>query len=337
MPDLRISTLASALLAWLLAPLPASAEAERWYLVELIVFAQPGGAGAEQWEPLPELIYTDQSRFLVERGIIARALKEHPGEAELDPFGRLIITLPGEQNTAVAPGDDDSLPGAAAQFDNRNGDSTSPRPTPFVTLGSQYQEFRGKAAYMQRQGGYRMLFHESWAQPVSAESAALPIVLDRSGDNQQWGQLQGSIKLYLSRYLHLHTNLWLNTGGEYLPGSWRMPAPPLGPPSIIIEGPLPLEELMPQGISADAAAVDPLTGEMVESPAAEEETGPAYPYRHAVRLQQKRRMRSREVHYIDHPMLGVIIQLPPLDDEALAQLAAEEAAAGELLPLSARR
>jgi hypothetical protein len=40
--------------------------------------------------------------------------------------------------------------------------------------------------------------------------------------------------------------------------------------------------------------------------------GPAYPYRHAVALQQKRRMRSKEIHYIDHPMLGLIIKFTPL-------------------------
>jgi len=45
---------------------------------------------------------------------------------------------------------------------------------------------------------------------------------------------------------------------------------------------------------------------------AELETGPVYPYRHAVALQQKRRMRSKEIHYIDHPMLGIIIKFTPL-------------------------
>ena len=62
----------------------------------------------------------------------------------------------------------------------------------------------------------------------------------------------------------------------------------------------------------------------------DEAAGPVYPWRHAVRLQQKRRMRSNVVHYIDHPMLGVIIQLIPLDDEALAHLAQEEIEAGAL-------
>ena len=38
-------------------------------------------------------------------------------------------------------------------------------------------------------------------------------------------------------------------------------------------------------------------------------------------LQQKRKMRSNEVHYIDHPMLGLVIKLTPLDADALMLLA----------------
>ena len=41
-------------------------------------------------------------------------------------------------------------------------------------------------------------------------------------------------------------------------------------------------------------------------------TGPEYPYAHAVLLAQTRRMRSSEVNYIDHPLMGVIIKVTPV-------------------------
>ncbi|RLA50069.1 MAG: hypothetical protein DRQ65_09410, partial [Gammaproteobacteria bacterium] len=118
----------------------------------------------------------------------------------------------------------------------------------------------------------------------------------------------------------LETNLWLNTPGDYLPGVWRMPPPPLGPPSLIIEA---LPE--PESLTGDwASEPEPTSlpegaGELTVT---DEELGPVYPYRHAVLLQQERRMRSTEVHYIDHPMLGVVAKLTPLtaaDLEAMAQ------------------
>ena len=178
---------------------------------------------------------------------------------------------------------------------------------------------------MQRLGRYRTLFHRGWVQPVASETAALPIVLDRSGDTGQWPVLQGSIKLFLSRYLHIETKLWMNTPGNYLPGTWRMPAPPLGPPSLVLEAPASIAEQETvtrwntgnepgYPLPEDAMAPDP-----------QEVAGPIYPFRHAVLLQQKRRMRSNEVHYLDHPLFGVVVQLTPVSEEELEELALAEA------------
>ena len=173
---------------------------------------------------------------------------------------------------------------------------------------------------------HRTLLHESWVQPLEVEKRSLPIVLDRSGDTGQWPQLQGSVKLYLSRYAHLETNLWLNTNGSYLPGQWNMPAPPLGPPSLVVEGPVLLEEvdiIVDQPTLAGEVVLFE-GGELTEGLAGAEVLGPVYPYRHAVAMQQKRRMRSGEIHYIDHPMFGMVIKLTPLTTEDLAEMASAE-------------
>jgi hypothetical protein len=181
-------------------------------------------------------------------------------------------------------------------------------------------EFRGKAAFMQRTGRYATLFHETWVQPVADPENAVPLVIDRSGDLQDWPRLQGSVRLFLTRFLHLETTLWLNTDGSYLPGDWRMPAPPLGPASLVVIEPAPLEPLdsgLPDyglGVAEDEAQTN--------IPA---ESGPEYPWRHAVALNQSRRMRSTEVHYIDHPLLGLVIKLTPLTEEELQTMAEAEA------------
>jgi hypothetical protein len=226
-------------------------------------------------------------------------------------------------------------------------------PRPFVTLDEGYQEFRGKASALQRSGRHSVLFHETWVQAVGPETNSLPIVLDHSGDDQRWPPLQGTVKIYLTRYLHLETNLWLNTSGEYLPGTWQMPAPPFGPPSLVLEeeGVVDIAAAiagMPAGgappdAAGDAAvavksagdtaivSVDELpgtnraVGETSQGAAAVQEAlGPVYPYRHAVLLEQTRRMRSGEVHYIDHPLLGVIIKFTPVSAEELATIAATQ-------------
>jgi hypothetical protein len=264
------------------------AEDDRWYRVELLVFSHTGGQSAEQWDPTPELIYPAAARFLRKPGQLNATVEE---------------LYPVQDNPSVA-----ALPA---------------RPTPFVILGNSEQEFRGKAAYMQRSGRYRILFHETWLQPVMERSRALPIILDQSGDTGQWPELQGSIQLHLSRYLHLETNLWLNTNGDYLPGSWRMPAPPLGPSSATEE---PQES--DRSISLEDSGSEPAQENSWQEadPAEAEVAGPVYPFRHAILLQQKRRMRSTEIHYLDHPMLGVVAKLTPLTAQDLELLAAGETA-----------
>ena len=335
-----------------LLPLHAQ-EDQRWYQVELLVVAHtgPGAERAERWEPLPVLAYPERLRFLLdpqrlqadldateradysevsERGLQRIHLQPQWQPAGLPPPADVGLTAPVETLdpavagavTADATGllEDAVIPvdGSVAPEESvATLTEPLPRlPTPFVQLPASAREFRGKAAYMERNGPYRILFHEAWWQPVAGQRAALPLVLDRSGDSDSYPSLQGTITLYLSRFLHLETNLWLNTDGSYLPGSWRMPAPPLGPVSLErVEAPLlqpELEEILDFG-----AAYDP-AWDRAEEPI-EAEPGPPYPWRHAVLLQQARRMRSNEVHYIDHPLMGLVIKITPLSAEDLLQ------------------
>jgi hypothetical protein len=190
--------------------------------------------------------------------------------------------------------------------------AAAPQEASFVTLPSEQRELSGEAANMQSSGRYRILFHEAWMQPLTGESEAVPIVLDRSGDGGKWPALQGSVKLYQSNNLYLQTNLWLNTQGEYLQSSWRMPPPPRGPASMQIEEavqpPAAASSMTTQSGSDFAPAQDStMSGAKVDAD---------YPFRHAVLLQQTRRMRSGEVNYIDHPLLSVVLKITPVDQVA---------------------
>lgn len=360
-----------------LASAAAGAQDNRWFRVELVVFAHQatptetgGAASPEQWKAIPRLEYPDEARFLIYPERVRANRQKYPGNSVVDTYGRQIITLrdTGDSGTivpprpvidtaAVATGIDAPPPsasGTAAQAPGALADPVAAapanpvaaaRPVPFMVLSQGYQELRGKVAQMQRSGRYDILFHETWVQPVPSEASGLPIVLDDSGDTGQWPRLQGSIKLYLTRYLQVETDLWLNTAGNYLPGTWQMPPPPLSPPSLIIEEPLPSGDLPAaagpdtsavQGAPApvDTAATDgsPQAGiadtAMSQDGLAEVipdlDTRPVYPFRHAVALQQKARMRSNETHYIDHPLLGVVIRFTPATEEDLAAIAAQQ-------------
>lgn len=299
-------------LALVLFAATTHAQDDRWYQVELLIFSHEGGVTAEQWEPLPELNYPGTGRFLVHPELVKNRQGAHGGDSKVDELGRQTLSPPPENTATDIPPMDAATIASPAPV----------TPTPFVALPQRSAEFYGKAAYMQRTGYYKTLFHETWVQPVRDESTAIPLIIDRSGDSGDWPRLQGTVKLHIARYLHIETNLWLNTQGEYLPGEWRMPAPPLGPLSLIIEEPEPEEET-PYYINNDESVLTAQNTTLEEGLIAEE-TGPVYPWRHAVLLQQKRRMRSKEVHYIDHPLIGVVIKFMPLDEEQLKEMADAE-------------
>ena len=275
MPNRRLAQLALTFICTaLLFPLSAKAKTDTWYRVELIVFSHPAGSAAEQWDATPNLAYSENSRLLTDKA----------------------------SAPTVAPQPQQALPTAAVQ------------PVPFVILSPDQRELRNKAAAIERSDRYQVLFHEAWDQQMGDRADTLPIVLDRSGDGGAWPKLQGTIKLYVARYLYLETNLWLNTQGEYLHSSWRMHAPPLGPASLILDAP---ERPEAETVTTEPALnFDPQLASIIlmEPAESEEELEPIYPFRHAVLLNQTRRMRSGEVHYIDHPMLGVIVKITPLPD-----------------------
>jgi hypothetical protein len=58
------------------------------------------------------------------------------------------------------------------------------------------------ATLLQREGAHRVLLHQRWRQAAEEKSASKPVRL-RSAD----GQLDGSLRFYLSRFLHVDVDV----------------------------------------------------------------------------------------------------------------------------------
>jgi len=286
-----LATMYLAALGALTFSFSSAAQPARWYKVELIVFKQYQGESSETWEAVPALAYPSKARFLVDPSRVAAVERDTGMAARVDNIGQIHLSDYSDTETAGS--------GINAERATDSG--------PYTVLSSEARDLNEEAYALKRQGGHTVLFHQAWNQPLYSKRNSRSIVLDYSGDafastvEGKWPVLQGSIKLYLARYIHLETNLWVNTQGNYLPAGWTMPSPPLSPTSIIHD--------------------------LTQRSEQEELLGPAYPYRHAIVQRQKRRMRSKELHYIDHPVLSAIIQLTPLsldEDEEDAEQEQEQ-------------
>ena len=284
-------------------------------------------ARGQQHLTLPEPHRREPSALLspTESPSLGEDIPAVPGTPDLE-LSAPSVPAPGQDDKPALP---DTIPldpaRDDAQLDTDNPDIPLPLPPAFTKLPERVNELKPDAARM-RSAGYDILLHSSWLQPVVAQDNARSIILDRSGDPDvtAWPSLQGSITLHRSRYLHLRTRLWLNTQGDYLHPEWRMPDPPLSPSSV--EFTIPTlddrrwlaETRRPPGIEVtrpDASVQLP-----PESGVVENGIDSGYPGGHAILLEQSRRMRSGELHYLDHPVIGVLIKLTPMEEPDLRRM-----------------
>jgi hypothetical protein len=128
---------------------------------------------------------------------------------------------------------------------------------------------------LRRQPGYSVLLHTAWRQPTGSRSRAPWVRLADAPGGASATTLDGMARLSVSRYLHLDLDLVL-IRELALPAR----APETGTVAIPLAGP-------------DAAVPAPPEGALTY-------------VRQPFRLVDSRRMRSDEVHYIDHPVFGVL-------------------------------
>ncbi|WP_193164074.1 CsiV family protein [Microbulbifer hainanensis] len=168
-------------------------------------------------------------------------------------------------------------------------DNGAPALTPVPT------QLDNKVAALNRGGQYRVLFHKAWQQVLWQKHRAPAIVISGGDSYRGHRQLEGSVTVSVSHYLHLNTNLWFNDfTGEPTSASILLPEPP----KATSDEPLDLQ----QGV--------PATGGMTTGFSA-----PLYA-QHVAVLQEGRRLRSGELHYFDSPQLGVLIEVRTVKNPA---------------------
>lgn len=185
---------------------------------------------------------------------------------------------------------------------------------PFYRLPSSERKLNAQAQKLERNSRFQVLFHEAWRQVITNEKSAKSILIQGGQTFGQHQELEGSIRLSVATYLKLTTNLWysqfdMNVGQEQT-RQW-----PLLPqhPTQLHTAPL-------AGLSLDSSFEfeQALANENQQwlgtstEPSDNNQPGtPDYLTRQIILLQQSRDMRSTEIHYIDHPVVGMVIQVSP--------------------------
>lgn len=181
----------------------------------------------------------------------------------------------------------------------------------FLTpLPSSEHRLADKARALRLSRNQRVLFHHSWNQLLTGAKKAPAIFINGGEQYGQHQELEGYVKLSLSRYLHINTNLWLssfvsNEGQEV--GNWtKLPAQPL------TQRRSPEPEATNDGYSLALNTFE-VQGFNPAKPYMSQEEPSRFHIQSIDNLLQKRRMRSGELHYIDHPAFGVLLKITPIE------------------------
>ncbi len=183
----------------------------------------------------------------------------------------------------------------------------------FYQLPAEMRQLNFQADKLSRSIDYQLLFHQAWRQPVSNKNQADWILIHNSNSIEPAPKLAGAIRLSVATYFRLDTNLWFaefEPKLEEIENPW--PELPENPEIITQEMPLGIES--PAEIQNNAGMQTTETQNDFSnavSDSIDQTTAETWQTKRIVLIKEKRDMRSNEVHYIDHPIVGIIIKVTP--------------------------
>jgi len=200
------------------------------------------------------------------------------------------------------------------------------RPTAFRLLDPNELHLDADAKRIDAASDMQLLGHFGWRQPGLPQQGALAVRVNQAlfdrvrAMNESAGQpvevgtdgvdtrpkLEGTLRLILSRYLHIETDLLLKEPLD------EQPAYTDAQQANVLLFSEPATQAAP-----------PASGQTAQPDlfAMAEENATQAPYR-VYFMHQSRRMRSNEVHYLDHPLFGMVIKVVPYQpqvEQAAAQ------------------
>lgn len=189
----------------------------------------------------------------------------------------------------------------------------APKITAFRSINTEDEEFTQTLRRLRNSKAYKILTTKTWRQPGLAQSASIPVLIQAGEEFDGNYELEGTINITLSRYLHVQSNLWLS---EYvkqieLSNTWWEESTFENAPAfegLLTDSTYALEKGNSSKEGLDTGSATPLLGALNIN-----ETTAHYEAIRTVVIDESRRMRSNELHYLDHPLFGMIIKITPYE------------------------
>lgn len=293
----------------------AKPEGPPWYQVEVILFAQADSFRNEANLKSVKLAYPANRVFL-----------QSP-DASLDP--ELVEKLDHQDAqllTVLLPED---------KLKRRD----PAQPQAFVPLDSAARLLNPEASTMERSGTYQVLFHEAWMQPMQGARATPWLIVQGGKKIGDHNELEGSLRFFMDSHLNVQANLWRTRFGQpqqegVNPVAETLVAEPLTSADGTIpstnptanqttETELPETAQWPElppapqppkaGLPAVLASLIDTSDLSDDSSTDDQEQTQTllYTVEDIDMFEHSQRINSRDLHYLDHPRLGMLIRLTP--------------------------
>jgi hypothetical protein len=273
---------------------------DAWYRVEVIIFERiadvdPNSAQetlvlhAPRVYPLDVLAFDDD----------ASRDAAYPLDAETRAQPALPTAVASTPNRSVQAPPASQLPAAPPTAAERAAQAIADYQTQLQDRSYRFEPASSfllaqEDARLQRSNVYRVAFHRAWIQPVPDRDRLQPMLIEIGERADGLPRIEGILGVTRGRYLHLDTRLWYAVDPD--PAA-SVVADPAGVSSRYVVG----------EIGTAKSAVPPMAADT-----------PGY-----MELREQRRMRSGELHYLDHPKFGVLARVDPIQppEALLAELA----------------
>ena len=292
--------LSCALLSALLLSISTSAQgqtSQRWFQIEVSIFSNESLADRdeERWQnesnelnyPNPLRRLGQLSDLLITEQMIADAIAESSEQDSLSTKEEATIEIDAEALAAIERLAQ-ILP-TGPQPASTEGEFKFPDflRDPHLQLTPDNSDFEQTNRALERSAEHRLLFHGLWRESVADPADAIPLYVQGGLRFDDQYELQGAITLRFNENrdrLVIDSNLWLTeySASADFESEWQLPA-------------------IPEAMQTD---LDSLT---------RDEQGLQYGINRVFHMEQSREMRSNQFHYIDHPAIGIVILVKPID------------------------
>ena len=289
-----------ALLSALLLSISTSAQgqtSQRWFQIEVSIFSNESLADRdeEHWQtesnelnyPNPLRRLGQLSDLLITEQMIADAIAESSEQDSLSTKEEATIEIDAEALAAIERLAQ-ILP-TGPQPASTEGEFKFPDflRDPHLQLTPDNSDFEQTNRALERSAEHRLLFHGLWRESVADPADAIPLYVQGGLRFDDQYELQGAITLRFNENrdrLVIDSNLWLTeySASADFESEWQLPA-------------------IPEAMQTD---LDSLT---------RDEQGLQYGINRVFHMEQSREMRSNQFHYIDHPAIGIVILVKPID------------------------